>query len=44
MGEIFSTFCYILCMEPASHQYAEIVTNQDTFTKLRCHLRDFECF
>jgi transposase len=43
-GKVFSTWFFVMTLAWSRHQYAEIVTNQDTFTWLGCHRRAFECF
>ena len=43
-GEIFPTWFFVMTLAWSRHQYAEIVTNQDTFTWLGCHRRAFEFF
>ena len=43
-GAVFPTWFFVMTLAWSRHQYAEIVTNQDTFTWLGCHRRAFECF
>ena len=43
-GEVFPTWFFVMTLAWSRHQYAELVTNQDTFTWLGCHRRAFEWF